>query len=135
MKPKEDKVAEVVNRISEWEAAAYAAHAQAICDSPRQGVQAGPREPLAKAVDALRPDTPEEAGHYQGQCTKTVLCSICKSLNHCDSMHPKNNNKSKVVRQKGEGRWRSQKDSSSGKSRDGRKSERGRKPGGEPPPS
>ena len=29
LKPKEDKIAEVVNRISEWEAAAYAAHAQA----------------------------------------------------------------------------------------------------------
>ena len=53
MKPKEDKVAEVVNRISEWEAAAYAAHAQAIRESPRHGVQAGPREPLAKAVNAL----------------------------------------------------------------------------------
>ena len=60
LKPKEDKIAEVVNRISEWEAAAYAAHAQAIRDSPRQGVQAGPREPLAKAVDALRPVTLEE---------------------------------------------------------------------------
>ena len=60
LKPKEDKIAEVVNRISEWEAAAYAAHAQAIRDSPRQGVQAGPREPQAKAVDALRPDCLEE---------------------------------------------------------------------------
>ena len=60
LKPKEEKIAEVVQRISEWEAAAYAAHAQAIRDSPRQGVQAGPREPQAKAVDALRPDVLEE---------------------------------------------------------------------------
>ena len=318
MKPKEDKVAEVVNRISEWEAAAYAAHAQAIRDSPKQGVQPGPREPLAKAVDALRPDILEEdadhlafssfkdkyrryfnasnfrvltvpqqqayllsvlsdslairisledtdsleacltkltgvfdqrypwikklmdcmrckqargqsaaefitgktrlqresgmlemsvqklamadvlasmedpelidevlkldltnanldtiwqagvkydtrqaskkalsrptasakrvksvtcykcgeSGHFQSRCTKTVLCSICKSSNHCDSMHPKNkDNKSKVIRQRGEGRSRSQKDSSSGKSRDGRKSERGGKPGATPAPS
>ena len=37
LKPKEEKIAEVVQRISEWEAAAYAAHAQAIRDSPRQG--------------------------------------------------------------------------------------------------
>merc|ERR1712052_54590 len=51
-------------------------------------------------------------------------------------MHPKNkDNKSKVVRQKGEGGSRSQKDSSSGKSRDGSKSERGRKPGATPAPS
>ena len=41
IKPKEEKIAEVVQRISVWEAAAYAAHAQAIRDSPRQGVQAG----------------------------------------------------------------------------------------------
>ena len=34
-KPKEEKIAEVVQRISVWEAAAYAAHAQAIHDSPR----------------------------------------------------------------------------------------------------
>ena len=52
LKLKEEKIAEVVQRISEWEAAAYAAHAQAIRDSPRQGVREGPREPQAKAVDA-----------------------------------------------------------------------------------
>ena len=60
IKPKEEKIAEVVQRISVWEAAAYAAHAQAIRDSPRQGVREGPREPQAKAVDALRPDVLEE---------------------------------------------------------------------------
>ena len=59
LKPKEEKIAEVVQRISVWEAAAYAAHAQAIRDSPRQGVREGPREPQAKAVDALRPDVLE----------------------------------------------------------------------------
>merc|ERR1711978_160893 len=60
-----------------------------------------------------------EAGHFQSGCTKSMQCSICKSNNHCDSMHPKNReNKSKVVRQKGEGRSRSQKEGSSGRSRD-----------------
>ena len=64
IKPKEEKIAEAVQRISAWEQAAYAAHAQAIRDSPRQGVQPGPREPQAKAVDALRPDVLEEdTGH------------------------------------------------------------------------
>ena len=64
MKPKEEKIAAAVQRISAWEQAAYAAHAQAIRDSPRQGVQPGPREPQAKAVDALRPDVLEEdTGH------------------------------------------------------------------------
>ena len=50
LKPKEEKIAEVVQRISEWEAAAYAAHAQAIRDSPRQGVQAGPGNPKPKLL-------------------------------------------------------------------------------------
>ena len=46
LKPKEEKIAEVVQRISEWEAAAYAAHAQAIRDSPRQGPE-NPRPKLS----------------------------------------------------------------------------------------
>ena len=60
--PCEAKIAEVVQKIAAWEEAAYAAHAEAIRDSPRQqqGAVAAPREPVAKAVDALRPESLEE---------------------------------------------------------------------------
>merc|ERR1711873_346066 len=69
-------------------------------------------KPKLKSVTCYRCG---EAGHFQSGCTKTVQCSICKSNNHCDSMHPKN--KSKVVRQKGEGRSRNQqKEGGSGRS-------------------
>ena len=76
--------------------------------------------------------------HFQNGCVKTVQCTICKSNNHCDAMHPKN--KSKVVRQKGDGRSRNQhKEGGSSrtkdKPKDGKKSERGGKPGGTPAPS
>ena len=77
-----------------------------------------------------------ESGHYRDGCTKKVLCSICKSSNHCDSMHPKNKgNKSKVVQQRGEGRSRSQRENSFSKPKDDRRGEKDGKPGATPAPS
>ena len=48
LKPKEEKIAEVVQRISEWEAAAYAAHAQAIRDNQGRPFRQGPGNPSPK---------------------------------------------------------------------------------------
>merc|ERR1712055_1007478 len=48
-------------------------------------------------------------------------------------MHPKN--KSKVVRQKGEGRSRKQREGGSGKPKDSKKGDKGGKPGATPAPS
>ena len=55
---------------------------QAIRDSPREGVAAGPREPLAKAVDALRPDTLEEdADHLAFSAFKDKYCRYFSASN------------------------------------------------------
>ena len=54
--PCEAKIAEAVQKIAAWEEAAYAAHAAAAPQRQQQGA-APPREPMAKAVDALRPET------------------------------------------------------------------------------
>ena len=61
--PCEAKIQEAVRKIAGWEEAAYAAHSEAnaaaAAGGPNQG-GARAREVLAKAVDALRPETLEE---------------------------------------------------------------------------
>ena len=59
--PCEARIAEAVQKIAAWEEAAYAAHTAAAAAPQRQQQGAAPpREPQAKAVDALRPETLEE---------------------------------------------------------------------------
>merc|ERR1711951_104530 len=74
-----------------------------------------------------------EEGHFRDACSKTVLCSICKSPNHCDSQHPKFKGKAtKSGNKGGKGKGGSDKGKKQDKSSKGRA---GNTPAPSPKPS